>query len=821
MTAPGSRRSRSAFAGAGRSAWRRSLPVPLDASTTISSATISASSSCSSGKPAGYFPRWFVSSWMDDIWGHVPDEVRPFPALSYQLTSLGGAAVAVPAPRAEHRAARGQRPARARASRLTVVRLSVPAATFAAAVFVLLPVHGESVAWITGRVDSMPALFYMASFWAFARWRATDRGRGRLYALSLALLFVALFTKQTTITMVGDAGGVGSADAPARPRAVWPWAARLPAVRADDGGVPGAAVPAVRAGRAREPAERGGPGVLRPAVPAPSRACRRRRVLRRATRRGSLVAAVGVGGLAGCCGVDRRRTGAGALALLLFFGPVWWIIGVAPTAVAGYESPRHVYLAAAGWAIVLGIVADLAWRRRAPPRRGSGSVSAVGARRRCASISCRCTAWCREWNRIAAVSHQAVLDVRGEVLSSPPGTLIIVGRADAQLGVGCAVLGQAAVHARGPHRARVHRDALAAPLLPRPVVRRHPSHPARLGRAARPSAPIVVLRWDPDTGALSRLTDREYPALRTVAAVLLQLNSREALDSNILRLVEQVPELRRTVGSRDQDSGVRDFAASGGFGRKPARPNARIPDPGRRGSGSGSVPDASQLVEVRRVLRENQTAVEGKSAAGPGREDGGARAALSSMARRLQPPFPGRARARGVRHGLFLGRREEVLGAAGRLFDRGRLRRRLHAEPDLSGGLQRHDRAQRDSARGVRPARRSRTTRCSRRSGRTTIPPRACARATTSARSIAPASTTSDEAQRAAAERIEGRLPAGARRAAGYGSITTEIVPAAATSTTPRTTTSSTSPRTPMAIAAWAAPGVSCPVGVTAVAHQG
>ena len=46
---------------------------------------------------------------------------------------------------------------------------------------------------------------------------------------------------------------------------------------------------------------------------------------------------------------ERRRVAA----LLLFFGPIWWVIGVAPTAVAGYESPRHVYLAAAGWAMVL------------------------------------------------------------------------------------------------------------------------------------------------------------------------------------------------------------------------------------------------------------------------------------------------------------------------------------------------------------------------------------------------------------------------------------------------------------------------------------
>ena len=41
-------------------------------------------------KPFSYFPKWFASSWMDEIWAYVPDEVRPFPALSYQLTSLGG-----------------------------------------------------------------------------------------------------------------------------------------------------------------------------------------------------------------------------------------------------------------------------------------------------------------------------------------------------------------------------------------------------------------------------------------------------------------------------------------------------------------------------------------------------------------------------------------------------------------------------------------------------------------------------------------------------------------------------------------------------------
>ena len=42
---------------------------------------------------------------------------------------------------------------------------------------------------------------------------------------------------------------------------------------------------------------------------------------------------------------------------------------------------------------------------------------------------------------------------------------------------------------------------------------------------------------------------------------------------------------------------------------------------------------------------------------------------------------------RGVRPRVFLGRREAVLAAARRVLDRGGLRRRLHAEPDLRGGV--------------------------------------------------------------------------------------------------------------------------------------
>ena len=52
-----------------------------------------------------------------------------------------------------------------------VAGLPLPIAVFAGAVFALLPVQAETVAWITGRVDSLPAAFYIATFLALLRWR--------------------------------------------------------------------------------------------------------------------------------------------------------------------------------------------------------------------------------------------------------------------------------------------------------------------------------------------------------------------------------------------------------------------------------------------------------------------------------------------------------------------------------------------------------------------------------------------------------------------------------------------------------------------------
>ena len=78
------------------------------------------------------------------------------------------------------------------------------------------------------------------------------------------------------------------------------------------------------------------------------------------------------------------------------------------------------------------------------------------------------------------------------------------------------------------------------------------------------------------------------------------------------------------------------------------------------------------------------------------------RRATTCSARRSNRRSP-RASRRCLRPGLFLGRRAAVLAARRRLHDRGRLRRRLHAEPDIRGGLQRLDRPHRGRAGRVRP----------------------------------------------------------------------------------------------------------------------
>ena len=98
-----------------------------------------------------YFPRWFVTPWTEDIWGYVPDEIRPFPALSYSMASWFGAAAPGAEPHHEHRAPCAQRAARdgdcAEAAAASALRAGGGRRRSCSS---LLPIQAESVAWVTG-----------------------------------------------------------------------------------------------------------------------------------------------------------------------------------------------------------------------------------------------------------------------------------------------------------------------------------------------------------------------------------------------------------------------------------------------------------------------------------------------------------------------------------------------------------------------------------------------------------------------------------------------------------------------------------------------
>lgn len=80
-----------------------------------------------------------------------------------------------------------------------LIRLTIPGAWAAAALFALHPVHVESVAWITERKNTLSGAFYLSAAWAYLRYEASQSPR--LYWTALLLFAAALFSKTVTCTL--------------------------------------------------------------------------------------------------------------------------------------------------------------------------------------------------------------------------------------------------------------------------------------------------------------------------------------------------------------------------------------------------------------------------------------------------------------------------------------------------------------------------------------------------------------------------------------------------------------------------------------------
>jgi hypothetical protein len=88
-----------------------------------------------------------------------------------------------------------------------LVRLKLPGAWFAAALFALHPVQVESVAWITERKNVLSAVFYFLAVLAYLRFSGManglvmDRRRWGYYAAALLLFVASLLSKTVTCTL--------------------------------------------------------------------------------------------------------------------------------------------------------------------------------------------------------------------------------------------------------------------------------------------------------------------------------------------------------------------------------------------------------------------------------------------------------------------------------------------------------------------------------------------------------------------------------------------------------------------------------------------
>ncbi len=82
---------------------------------------------------------------------------------------------------------------------LALVRLKIPGAWFAAAIFAVHPIEVESVAWISEQKNTLSAIFYLAAMRVYLEFSETRRGS--YYAFALLLFVLGLLTKTVTATL--------------------------------------------------------------------------------------------------------------------------------------------------------------------------------------------------------------------------------------------------------------------------------------------------------------------------------------------------------------------------------------------------------------------------------------------------------------------------------------------------------------------------------------------------------------------------------------------------------------------------------------------
>jgi hypothetical protein len=374
-----------------------------------------------------HFITLFWQPWVERLYGPPLDELRPLVAASYQFDSLGGPDNPLNYHLTNmllHAACAGLVVGICR----IVCRLGWLSCAFAGALFAMMPSQAETVSWISGRADSIPALFYLGTFLCYALWRRT--GRQPLYFAALFAFFLGLFSKQSAITMpatlilydmVTERWLMPRSWPPIRQLIAWyaPFLLLL------------ACYLTLRyflfATVIREQQITGSSLTTAALIQATFF-----RMLAIGTGKVDLEGPVPLLVLAAipltfivlgfrAFFVERIESNRRWMSLF-YFGPAWWIISVAPLTVT-YPAVRHLYLASAGVAITMAVVFDIVSRQA----RGRGRVVAVAA-------ALALFLWSRpilqdrifDWNDAAAMSREIATRVREEAATAPPGSLLVV-----------------------------------------------------------------------------------------------------------------------------------------------------------------------------------------------------------------------------------------------------------------------------------------------------------------------------------------------------------------------------------------------------------
>lgn len=556
----------------GRSAWRWGLGWLAAAALVIAACAISF-------HPVvpGYFladdfgvvqllaskPPWhtltlFTTPWTESAFGSPLDELRPTVALAFQMGAWLG-----DTPASYHGVVLAVHTLNALlvlAIARTVARLGWPAALFAAVLFAALPVQAETAAWLQGLSDSVPTASYLATFLAYARWRQT--ARGGWYVAACALCLLALFSKQSLITVLATLLSYDVLRAGRLPPLRWAaWRPYLPfllltvgylvlryalfgqAVREDRLTLQTLAYFAEVQAVAVQQLLLGG-------VPPPGSAAQW-------LLGAGLLAAAGVGAVLAWRARHMARPAGchGAASLgwaLLFFGPVWWLIATLPL-VMTYHAPRHLCLASAGVAVALGAALQWSAAQGGRPARLAATTAGLALITLAAILLHRPLG---EWSHATRQSEQILRELEREALAAPAGSLLVVSA-------------PAVATPAGGWQDRVWVWAWALPFAARPpfladdlTARVHLLYISQLDccadadaraawavlmrerlatwAAADAALPVVLLYWPADGGTLQRRTEAEQPDLRARVLALAASPSAEALDAAINALAPQV-----------------------------------------------------------------------------------------------------------------------------------------------------------------------------------------------------------------------------------------------------------------------------------------